>query len=77
LIIPQEVFELVQEKLLQQRPAPEFKKVVMSLRDILSGEFFTEYIKKGERGSLIYDGVPASLTCARQYLDALRGQKRH
>ncbi|KAK4126031.1 hypothetical protein N657DRAFT_567596 [Parathielavia appendiculata] len=47
LIIPQEVFELVQEKLLQEMSAPEFKRVVMSLHNILSGEFFTEYIKNG------------------------------
>ena len=39
---------MVQEKLLLGRPAPEFKKVVISLRDILSGEFLTEYIKKGQ-----------------------------
>lgn len=39
---------MVQEKLVTDRPAPEFKRVVMSLHDILSGDFFTEYIKKGE-----------------------------
>ena len=39
---------MVQEKLLLGKPAPEFKKVVLSLRDILSGEFLTEYIKKGQ-----------------------------
>ncbi len=39
---------MVQEKLLLGKPAPEFKKVVISLRDILSGEFFTNYIKEGQ-----------------------------
>jgi ribonuclease P/MRP protein subunit RPP40 len=48
LIIPEEVFALVQQKLLTERPIPGFKKVVLSLHDILSGDFFTEYIKKGE-----------------------------
>lgn len=48
LIIPEEVFALVQQKLLTERPTAEFKKVVLSLHDILSGDFLTEYIKKGE-----------------------------
>ncbi|KAK4233888.1 ribonuclease P 40kDa subunit-domain-containing protein [Achaetomium macrosporum] len=47
LILPQEVFDIVGEKLLKSKPAPEFRRVVMSLHDLLSGEFFTEYIKKG------------------------------
>ncbi|EGO59390.1 hypothetical protein NEUTE1DRAFT_121209 [Neurospora tetrasperma FGSC 2508] len=46
LIIPQEAFEVVR-KILNEKAAPEFKRVVMSLHDILSGDFFTEYIKKG------------------------------
>jgi ribonuclease P/MRP protein subunit RPP40 len=47
LIIPQELLELVQEKLLKSTPGPAFKRVVLSLHEILSGDFFTEYIKKG------------------------------
>ncbi|KAL2267078.1 hypothetical protein VTJ83DRAFT_4355 [Remersonia thermophila] len=47
LVMPQEVFELVQEKLLRDKPAPTFSRVVMSLHDILTGDFFTEYIKNG------------------------------
>ncbi|KAK4103471.1 hypothetical protein N658DRAFT_514325 [Parathielavia hyrcaniae] len=47
LIIPQEVFELVQERLLKEKPGPEFKRMVMSLHDVLSGDFFTQYIKNG------------------------------
>jgi ribonucleases P/MRP protein subunit RPP40 len=43
---------VVQEKLLRDKPGPEFKKVVISLHDILSGEFFTEYIKKGQEQSV-------------------------
>jgi ribonucleases P/MRP protein subunit RPP40 len=45
--MPQEAFEAVHAKLVRDRPAPEFKRVVMSLHDILSGDFFAEYIKKG------------------------------
>lgn len=46
LIIPQESFEVVR-KILNEKAAPEFKRVVMSLHDVLSGDFFIEYIKKG------------------------------
>ncbi len=47
---------MVQEKLLLGKPAPEFKKVTVSLRDILSGEFFTAYIKKGQEPVLLSHG---------------------
>ncbi|KAK3390802.1 ribonuclease P 40kDa subunit-domain-containing protein [Podospora didyma] len=47
LILPQEAYDAVYAKLVSDRPAPEFKRVVMSLHDILSGDFFAEYIKKG------------------------------
>ncbi|KAH6635084.1 ribonuclease P 40kDa subunit-domain-containing protein [Chaetomium sp. MPI-SDFR-AT-0129] len=47
LIIPEELLELVQEKLLTEERAPKYTRVVMSLHDILSGSFFTEYIKIG------------------------------
>ncbi|KAL2129544.1 hypothetical protein VTI74DRAFT_7628 [Chaetomium olivicolor] len=48
LVVPQEVFDLLQETLLKTKTsAPEFKRVVMSLHDILTGDFFKEYIKKG------------------------------
>ncbi|KAK0715907.1 ribonuclease P 40kDa subunit-domain-containing protein [Lasiosphaeris hirsuta] len=48
LILPQEAFEAVNVALLRAKPAPEFKKVTMSLQDILTGVFFAEYIKKGD-----------------------------
>ena len=46
LIIPQESSEVVQ-KILNEKAAPEFKRVVISLHDILSGEFYAKYIKEG------------------------------
>ncbi|KXX80614.1 Ribonuclease P protein subunit p40 [Madurella mycetomatis] len=46
LLIPQDAFGIVWKQLVRDRPAPEFKRVVMSLHDILSGGFFTEYVKK-------------------------------
>lgn len=47
---------MVQDKLLQNKPAPEFKRVIMSLHDIFSGEFFLEYIKKGKYPTLTLCG---------------------
>ncbi|AEO55070.1 hypothetical protein MYCTH_2298476 [Thermothelomyces thermophilus ATCC 42464] len=48
LIIPHDMLESVRGRLIEGRTGPEFKRVVLSLRDILSGDFFTEYIKKGD-----------------------------
>ena len=45
LIIPEEVCDLVQQKLLAAKEAPAYQRVIMKLGDILSGDFFTEYIK--------------------------------
>ncbi|KAK0745002.1 ribonuclease P 40kDa subunit-domain-containing protein [Apiosordaria backusii] len=47
LILPEEVFKAVQAKLLEDEAIPEYKRVVMSLHDILSGDFFSNYIKAG------------------------------
>ncbi|KAK3990862.1 ribonuclease P 40kDa subunit-domain-containing protein [Cladorrhinum sp. PSN332] len=47
LIIPQDVFELVQAKLLHDEAIPKFTRAVMSLDDILSGPFLTKYVKEG------------------------------
>ncbi|KAL2143784.1 hypothetical protein VTI28DRAFT_9999 [Corynascus sepedonium] len=48
LIIPQEVSESIQGKFFKTSTGPEYKRVVLSLHDILTGDFFTEYIKKGD-----------------------------
>ncbi|KAK3379235.1 ribonuclease P 40kDa subunit-domain-containing protein [Lasiosphaeria ovina] len=48
LIVPQEAYDAIHAKLVEGRRAPEFKRVVMSLHDILTSEFFVEYIKKGD-----------------------------
>ncbi|KAK4226670.1 ribonuclease P 40kDa subunit-domain-containing protein [Podospora fimiseda] len=47
LIIPQDVFELVQAKLLQDEAIPKFTRIVMSLQDVLSADFLTKYVKEG------------------------------
>lgn len=45
--MPQNAFELVQAKLLQDEAVPKYKKVVMSLHNILSGDFLTKHVKEG------------------------------
>ncbi|KAK0620008.1 ribonuclease P 40kDa subunit-domain-containing protein [Immersiella caudata] len=47
VIVPKEGYEAIWAALVKDRDAPKFEKVVMSLQDVLSGYFFTEYIKKG------------------------------
>jgi ribonuclease P/MRP protein subunit RPP40 len=53
---------VVREKLLLGKPAPEFKRVVIPLRDMLSGDFLTEYIKNGKekmgRRAVSKNGLP-------------------
>ncbi|KAB5535181.1 ribonuclease P 40kDa subunit-domain-containing protein [Coniochaeta sp. 2T2.1] len=46
LILPEETFKLIQESLLKG-PAPEYRRVIMTLGDILTGDFLKEYIKQG------------------------------
>jgi hypothetical protein len=66
---------VVQEKLLQDKPAPEFKKVAISLHDILSGEFFTEYIKKGQKQTVFLE-YGHKLTHGRKRFAALQRETR-
>ncbi|KAF7545426.1 hypothetical protein G7Z17_g9178 [Cylindrodendrum hubeiense] len=46
LILPAEAYASVQQVIEMHQP-PQYSKVTMALGDILEGEFFTEYIKKG------------------------------
>ncbi|ROV89802.1 hypothetical protein VSDG_08586 [Cytospora chrysosperma] len=48
LILPQESWQSVQEKLLERTPVPQSRRVVMTLLQILEGDFFTEYVKIGD-----------------------------
>ncbi|KAF9873714.1 ribonuclease P 40kDa subunit [Colletotrichum karsti] len=45
LILPQECFELVHQKLVQELAPPTFHRVIMTLGQILEGAFYNEYIK--------------------------------
>ncbi|KAI8190042.1 hypothetical protein KHU50_011339 [Colletotrichum sp. SAR 10_65] len=46
LILPQECYELVHQKLAKELAPPIFHRVVMTLGQVLDGAFFTEYIKR-------------------------------
>ncbi|KAF5696283.1 ribonuclease P MRP subunit POP1 [Fusarium globosum] len=52
LILPSEAYDAACQQLSNARHAPRYSKVVMSLGDILQGDFFTEYIKKGKQFAL-------------------------
>ncbi len=45
LIVPEEVYDTVHKKLIVESPAPVFQRVIMTLGDVLTGEFFKEYIE--------------------------------
>lgn len=73
--MPEEAFEAVHAAVVENREAPQFKRVVMSLRDVLSGDFFTEYIKKGKAQLLIF--AMSTLTMNRKHHDAFGRTDRH
>ncbi|RYP18425.1 hypothetical protein DL765_003937 [Monosporascus sp. GIB2] len=48
LILPQGLVHVVKDKIEREsRPAPTYSRVIMTLGQILEGDFFTEYIKIG------------------------------
>jgi ribonuclease P/MRP protein subunit RPP40 len=47
LILPEEIHELCQQELDGHLGTLRYTQVNMSLLEVISGEFFTEYIKKG------------------------------
>ncbi|WZH43440.1 ribonuclease P 40kDa subunit [Fusarium acuminatum] len=47
LILPTEAYDAVNEHLANTQKPPRYSRVVMSLGDIVQGDFFTEYIRKG------------------------------
>lgn len=47
VILPQEVFGLFQQKVLDKHKPPQYKRVTMTLGQVLEKDFFQEYIKIG------------------------------
>ncbi|APA14737.1 hypothetical protein SS1G_06745 [Sclerotinia sclerotiorum 1980 UF-70] len=53
MILPQEMYEVMRremEEVFSENGGPVYSRVVMPLSALIEGEFFTEYIKKGEEG---------------------------
>jgi ribonuclease P/MRP protein subunit RPP40 len=47
LVLPDEIWRLVQDKIKQELDGIEYHKVSMTLLDVISGDFFNQYIKIG------------------------------
>lgn len=47
LILPEEVYDLVWKDVEQKISSDEYFRVILRLSDILDGDFFNSYIKKG------------------------------
>ena len=47
LILPGEIYELIRHQLDGDVGTVHYARVYMSLKEILAGDFFNEYIKKG------------------------------
>ena len=74
VILPQEIYEMLRHHLVVGNPPPSYYRVTMSLEQVLQGDFFTEYIKRGQCSS--NDRSVSSLTVgstAREHSDAVRG----
>lgn len=47
ILLPQHTFNAVHDKLIRGGTAPTFKRVVMSLSDMVTGPFYEKYLKQG------------------------------
>lgn len=47
LILPQEIFSIFQQKVLNSHMPPQYKRVTMTLGQVLEKDFFQEYLKIG------------------------------
>jgi hypothetical protein len=49
MILPEELYQLIWRKVEEETKPVKYARVIMKLKDVLDGEFFTEYIKKGKQ----------------------------
>jgi ribonuclease P/MRP protein subunit RPP40 len=49
VVLPDELYQIIGQNVVG--PQTEYAKVVMKLEDLLEGDFFTEYIKRGRSAS--------------------------
>lgn len=47
LLLPEELYEIVKEKLEHESRVLRYARVYISLLDVISGDFFNQYIKAG------------------------------
>ena len=47
-MLPEELYHLVWDRIAQQIPKLQYGRVIMSLSDVLSGDFYIEHIKSGK-----------------------------
>lgn len=47
LILPEELFDVIWDKIEDDFKKARYAKLVMKLQDVLDGAFFTEYVKRG------------------------------
>ena len=47
MIMPEEMYQLVWDKIEADSKQLKYAKVILKLQEVLDGDFFTEYIKKG------------------------------
>jgi ribonucleases P/MRP protein subunit RPP40 len=53
MILPEELYDLIWDKIEGESKKASYAKVILKLQDIISGTFFTEYVKKGRSSSSI------------------------
>jgi ribonucleases P/MRP protein subunit RPP40 len=75
--LPQDLLQLVQEKMLEDTArVPRYRRLIMTLGQVLDGDFFTQYIKIGISDPVTQGSKGYRLTfiCLRKRHDAFRGE---
>jgi ribonucleases P/MRP protein subunit RPP40 len=49
IVLPDELYDMIRRKVEEELKPVKYARVIMKLEDLLDGEFFTEYIKKGKQ----------------------------
>ncbi|KAH8652775.1 ribonuclease P 40kDa subunit-domain-containing protein [Tricladium varicosporioides] len=57
LVLPQEIYEIVKKDLFEAAEKPIYCRVILPLKALLEGEFFNEYIKRGNI-LMLSEGIP-------------------
>ena len=63
VILPDTLHRVIWDGVEADLSRPQYAKVIMKLEDVLRGEFFTEYIKKGGRESSLSTFQPIHFEC--------------